>query len=119
MTIADFETKSPGKHLTTIVRRVSGSIKVARDGVASLVAHAPRIVDATRSGARATTRALQTLPDATLRPLAASSIGLGAGLYVSGKRRLAFVAGVAPAVAMAAAVVMRPAKPAAPAEPTS
>jgi hypothetical protein len=71
-------------------------------------------VAATKDGARATTTALQTLPDSTLRWLAASSVGLGAGLYLAGKQRLLIIAGVAPAVIMGAAIALRPTKRAVP-----
>jgi hypothetical protein len=78
MTIADFDPNSRGTHLTTVLRRVSGPIKVARDGAVTLVAPVPGTVAATRAGALATTSALQKLPDATIRSLTATSIGLGA-----------------------------------------
>jgi hypothetical protein len=52
--------------------------------------------------------ALQRLPDSTLRWLAAGSVGLGAGFYLTGAPRLLVAAGVAPGLAMAAAIVLRP-----------
>jgi hypothetical protein len=120
MTIADFEPNSTnGKHLTTVLRRVAGPVNAARAGMATLVSHAPETVKAATSAARATTGALQTLPDEALRSLTASSIGLGAGLYLAGKHRLAVAAGVGPALVVGAAIASRPVKPAAPAEPTS
>lgn len=118
MTVADFEPNSRGKHLTTILRRVSGRpIKVARDGATSLAARLPGTVGATRSAASRTTRALQTLPDATLRSMTATTLGVGAGLYLAGRHRLAVAAGVGPALFMGAAIVLRPTKPAARSEP--
>ncbi|HYM84320.1 MAG TPA: hypothetical protein VEY67_09240, partial [Candidatus Dormibacteraeota bacterium] len=54
---------------------------------------------------------LQGLPDPTLRTLAASSLGLGAGFYLTGAPRLAIVAGVAPALIMGAAIATRPVAP--------
>ena len=117
MTINEFDRNSPG-HLKTFVRRVSGAVasagrgatKGARSGSAMLKARLPGTVKATRAGAQATTSALQTMPDSTLRWLAASSVGLGAGLYLAGKRRVLIVAGVAPAVVMGAAIALRPNK---------
>ena len=94
MTIEEFEKPSPGNHVASLVRRVSGSIKVARNGATSLLGRVPGTMNATRAGAHATTSALQTLPDSTLRWLSASSVGLGAGLYLAGKRRLVIAAGV-------------------------
>jgi hypothetical protein len=120
MTIADFEPNSRGKHLTTVLRRVSGPpIDIARAGATTLVEGVPATVQATRAGVRATTGALQSLPDSTLGWLAASSVGLGAGLYLAGKRRLVIAAGVAPAVVMGAAIALRPVKPVGPAETLS
>jgi hypothetical protein len=69
---------------------------------------------ATRAGAHGTTSALQTLPDSTLRGLAASSVGLGAGFYLAGAPRLAIAAGIAPALIMGVAMVLRPGEPVVP-----
>ena len=136
MTIEEFEPLEPG-HLTTVIRRVSGSVKVARNGATNLLGRVPATVRATRNGAtkllrrvpatvsatqagaRATTSALQQLPDSALQSLAASSAGLGAGLYLAGKRRLAIAAGVVPALIVGVAIALRPVKPVAPAESES
>jgi hypothetical protein len=115
MTNADFEPTPRSRHLTAILRRVSGPIKVARNGAVSLVARLPGTVAATQVGARATTTALQKLSDSTLRSMAATSAGVGAGLYLAGKRRFAVVAGIVPAF-IGAAIVMRPSKSPAPAK---
>jgi hypothetical protein len=127
MTIEDFEQEYPSRR-TTIVRRVSRPFKAAaagaknlaarvpsavnagRRGAQKLAARMPAAVDATQAGAHATTTTLQKLSDSNLRSLAASSVGLGAGLYVSGKHRLAVAAGVVPALIVAAAIALRPAK---------
>jgi hypothetical protein len=74
---------------------------------------------ATRVGANSTTSALQTLPDPTLRWLAASSAGLSAGFYLAGAPRLVVAAGVAPALIMGAAIVLRPSEPDLPPTPTA
>jgi hypothetical protein len=95
---------------------VSGAINIARTSATTLMAHVPGTMHATRAGARGTTSALQTLPDSTLRSLAASSIGLGAGFYLAGAPRLVIAAGVAPALIVGAAIVLRPIAPVAPAE---
>jgi hypothetical protein len=118
MTIADFDSQH-GKHLTTVLRRVSGPVEAARGGVTTVIAHAPGTVRATQSAVRSTTSALQALPDSTLRSLAASSIGLGAGLYLAGRHRLAVAAGVGPALVVGTAIALRPVKPTTPAEQTS
>lgn len=126
MTNTDFQQNPSDEQLAEdvhevrsgIVRRASGAVKRIRAAASRLVAHAPATmqdgVTATRDGARATTTALQTLPDSTLRWLAASSVGLGAGLYLAGKQRLLIIAGVAPAVIMGAAIALRPNKRAVP-----
>jgi hypothetical protein len=118
MTI-DLEPNSRRSQLMTVLRRASGPLKVARDGATTVVRRVPATLSATRAGAQATTHALQTLPDSTLRSLAASSAGLGTGLYLAGKRRLAVVAGVVPALIMGAAIALRPARPIVPTETKS
>ena len=133
MTIEEFEPNKPG-HLTTVVRRVSGSAKAARNGAANLLGRVPGTIRTTRNGAAnligrvpgtirttqagalATTTALQQLPDSTLQSIAASSAGLGAGLYLAGRRRLAVAAGVIPALIVGVAIAVRPVKKAAPAK---
>jgi uncharacterized protein YjbJ (UPF0337 family) len=94
---------------------VAGAIGIARASAAVLIAKVPGTVRATRAGARDTTSALQTLPDSTLRWLAGTSVGLGAGLYLARAPRLAIAAVVAPAMAMGAAIVLRPNEPVVPA----
>jgi hypothetical protein len=74
-------------------------------GLAGRVAGA---LHATRTGAQGTTSALQTLPDSTLMGVAASSLGVGAGFYLARAPRLAIVAGIVPALVMAAAILLRP-----------
>jgi hypothetical protein len=71
---------------------------------------------ATRVRAHGTTIALQTLPDPTLRWLAATSVGLGAGLHLAGAPRLVTAAGLAPAAIMGAAIVLRPLESVVPAD---
>ena len=86
--------------LRRAVRRVAGSIPSTRAGATTVTA-----------GAGATAKALQTLPDSTLRWLTAGSVGLGVGLYLAGAPRLATAAGVTPALMMGAAMVVRPQAP--------
>jgi sirohydrochlorin ferrochelatase len=114
VTIEEFEQPSTSSRPTRAAGRVSGGIEHARAGVRRLLARMPRTMNATRAGASATTSALQTLPDSTLRWLAASSVGLGTGFYLAGKRRLVIAAGVAPALIMGVAIVLRPIKPVVP-----
>jgi uncharacterized protein YjbJ (UPF0337 family) len=102
-------------NMASVGRRVSGAIETARASAATLIARVPGTMKATRAGAHDTTSALQTLPDPTLRWLAATSVGLGAGLYMARAPRLAIAAGVAPALFMGAAIVLRPIEPVVPA----
>jgi hypothetical protein len=74
----------------------------------AVVTHLPATARATQRGARTTTSALQLLPDSTLRWLAASSIGLGAGSYLSRGPRLLTAAAVTPAFVLAVALILRP-----------
>jgi len=108
-------TLTPGrdlqKHLASVVRHVSGAIEIARTSATKLIVGVPGTMHATRAGAHGTTSALQTLPDSTLRWLAAGSVGLGAGFYLAGAPRLVIAAGVAPALFMGAAIVLRPIEP--------
>ena len=91
-----------------VTRRASGAVAIARRSAAALLRRAPGAMRATRTGAKGTTGALQALPDSTLRWLTAGSVGLGAGLYLSGAPRVATAAGVVPALIMGAAMVLRP-----------
>ncbi len=89
----------------------SGAVTVARRTAARIIARVPGTVDATRAGTHEATTALQALPDPMLRSLAASSVGLGAGFYLAGAPRLVVVAGMVPAMIMAAAIALRPVEP--------
>jgi hypothetical protein len=102
--------------LTGTVRRVSGIVSLVGRSATWVVARVPGTMDATRAGAAETTTALQTLPDPTLRSLAASSVALGAGFYLAGAPRVVVAAGVVPAMILGAAIVLRPTEPLVPAE---
>jgi hypothetical protein len=104
------------RHLASVGRRVSGAIEMARTAATMLMVRVPGIMHATRAGAKGAASALQTLPDPLLRWLAAGSVGLGAGLSLAGAPRLVRAAGVAPALIMGAAIVLRPSEPVVPAE---
>jgi hypothetical protein len=97
-----------GKQQGSVVRRVSGVLKVARTSATKVASEVPGTIRATGARAHVTVAALQTLPDSTLRWVAASSVGLGAGFYLAGAPRLAIAAGVAPALITGAAIALRP-----------
>jgi len=117
-------TRAPGtpapardlqKHLASAGRRVTGAVKIARTSATTLMVHLPATVRATRAGMAGTTAALQTLPDSTLRWIAATSVGLSAGLRLAGAPRLVSAAGAAPALLVGAVIALRPPEPAVPA----
>jgi hypothetical protein len=105
--------RAPERHprRESAIRRVPGATRGFRAGATLLLEWAPGALHATAVGAQETTSALQALPDSTLRWLAASSVGLGGGLYLAGAPRVIVAAGVAPALAIAAAVALRPLGP--------
>jgi len=124
MTIAESERRSPGspaparerhEHRARAVRRMSGAIELARRGAITVIERVPGAVRATWAGAHGATSALQTLPDSTLRWIAATSVGLGVGLRLAGAPRLVSAAGAAPALIVGAAIALRPIKPVVPA----
>jgi hypothetical protein len=92
----------------TIVQRASKAIELGLSTVRMLASHVPGTAHVIGVAANATTSGLQTLPNSTLRGLAASSAGLGAGFYFAGGPRLVTVAAVAPAMIIGAAIIMRP-----------
>ena len=94
--------------MTGAIRRMPAVMMGTAANGTRLLERLPTIIDTTRVGGLAATNALQSLPDSTLRWLAAGSVGLGAGLYLTGAPQLVVAASVAPALAMAAAVVLRP-----------
>ena len=107
-------TSPPGE----LRRRVSGAahgtvgaLKSLGSSASAALDRVPATVNATRDGVRGTARSLQTLPDTTLRSLAATSLGVGAGFYLARAPRLAIAAGLTPALVMGAAMVLRPIEP--------
>lgn len=80
----------------------------ARHGANVLAARLPGALAAAHGGARWAVGALRSLPDPTLRSLAATSVGLGAGLSFTRAGRLALVAGFVPAVVLGTAIAARP-----------
>jgi len=105
----------------TVNRAASGVVSAARSGVGAvrhgvhgIAVRLPATVRATRAGAQWTLETLQTLPDSTLRSLAATSVGLGAGLSFTRAGRLAAMVGVLPAMVLSTAIAVRPATPGVP-----
>ena len=113
MKIARGERRSPHAPVQDrgVGARLASATRVALGGAAGLLSLARGTAQATGSGAADTTSALQALPDSTLRGLAATSVGLGTGFFLAGKSRLVVVAGIAPALLAATAIIMRPITP--------
>ena len=97
------------RHGSPVTRRASRAIGMTSSGAATLIRRAPGALATARAGARDATTALQTLPDPALRSLAATSVGIGAGLRLAGAPRLAVAAAVASAMLVGAAIALRPA----------
>ena len=101
--------------LSAVAKTASGVGSIARSTVAAagrgtttVVARLPTTIRATQVGATEATGALQSLPDPTLRSLAATSVGIGAGLYLARAPRAVVVIGMVPAMLMGAAIATRP-----------
>jgi hypothetical protein len=102
------------KPVSSVASIARTSVVAAGRGATRVVARLPRTIRATQAGATEATNALQTLPDPTLRSLAATSVGIGAGLYLARAPRAVVVVGVVPAMIMGAAIALRPTEPAIP-----
>ena len=87
------------------------SVATVRRGANGVAARLPATFRAARAGAHWTMTALHTLPDQTLRSLAATSVGLGAGLSFTRAGRLAAMVGMVPAMVLSTAIAVRPATP--------
>jgi hypothetical protein len=79
-----------------------------RDGASQLAGHLPDAIARARVGAHGTETKLQAMSDPTLRLPASASIGLAAGLYIAGARRLVTVAALASAFVVGSAIATRP-----------
>lgn len=101
--IAQIRTRS-----SEVVGQAPGVAGTARDRGEQVARHLPEAFDRVRSSAGNGVTRLQTMPDSGLRLLAAASIGLGTGLRLAGKSRLATLAGFVPASILGFAIVSRP-----------
>ena len=82
--------------------------RAARAEADELADQIPAVVNEARTRAGETNRAMQSLPDLTLKELAAGSIGLAAGLYVAGAPRAVVMTALAPGLLAAGAMATRP-----------
>ena len=89
------------------VDHVPDVIEGARTGAERVAGRLPGAAERARLGVEQTTTRLQTLPDPTLRLLAAASAGLAAGLHLAGAPRLITLAAFAPALLAGGAMATR------------
>ena len=87
--------------------RVPEVLETARSGAERAAAQLPDAADRARTGLEETTTRLQTLPDDTLRMMAAASLGLAAGVFLAGAPRLVALAAAAPALLVGGAIATR------------
>lgn len=83
------------------------ALDTVRSGTSEVAARVPDAADAVRAGALEAARSLQELPDPNLRLLVAFSMGVGAGLYLSGAPRFVTLMAAAPAIIGAATLLIR------------
>ena len=107
---------SAGKSSKALATQLQSAVRIARTTGPMLQRRSARAVAATRAGMGWTTRKVQAMPSSTSQSLAAGSVGLGAGLLIGGAPRLIAATGVAPAVVIGAAILLRPDEQVAPSE---
>ena len=90
----------------TVADQAPGVIQALRDGMDDLADRLPGAAAAVQAGAIVTTESLRTMPEPTLRLLAALSVGMGIGLYAAGAPRVVTFVAFAPAVLAAVALGM-------------
>ena len=89
------------------VDRVPEVLDSARTSAERAVASLPDAADRARLGVEETTTRLQTMPDSTLKLMAAASIGLAAGLQLGGAPRIVTIVAIAPALLAGGAIATR------------
>jgi hypothetical protein len=101
----------------TVIDAAADLATQAQGGVASALAGAratadkvgtrlPSIVSAGAERAAESVRMLQELPDPRLKPLAAFSLGVGAGLWMAGAPRLVTLAALSPALVVGVMIAL-------------
>jgi len=94
-----------------VMGHVSAIAGDARPRAGRVAEQLSAVFDRLRSGAGRGVTSLQRMPDSGLRLAAAVAVGFGAGLRLAGARRLATLAGFAPASILGFAIVSRPHEP--------
>ena len=96
--------QSASRAAETIADRAPVVIRALRAGVDDLAERLPDAAAAVQAGAMATTDSLRTMPEPSLRLLAAVSVGMGVGLYAAGAPRAVTFMAFTPA--LLAAIVL-------------
>lgn len=91
-----------------LMDRMPNVAGAARDGVDQVAARLPNAVERARAGAVEANFTLQTLPDPTLRLMAAASIGLTVGLFLRSAPHVLTLVSVAPVLFVVGAIITRP-----------
>ena len=88
----------------TVADQAPGVIRAFRAGMDDLADRLPGAASAVQTGAIVTTDSLRTMPEPSLRLLAAVSVGMGLGLYAAGAPRVVTLVAFTPAVLAAVAL---------------
>jgi hypothetical protein len=96
--------QSASRAAETVADQAPVMIRALRAGIDDLADRLPDAAAAVQAGAMATTDSLRTMPEPSLRLLAAVSVGMGVGLYAAGAPRVVTLMAFTPA--LLAAVVL-------------
>jgi hypothetical protein len=96
--------QSASKAAETVADQAPVVIRALRAGIDDLADRLPDAAAAVQAGAMATTDSLRTMPEPSLRLLAAVSVGMGVGLYAAGAPRVVTLMAFTPALLAAIAL---------------
>jgi hypothetical protein len=96
--------ESAGRAAETVADQAPVVLRALRAGIDDLAERLPDAAAAVQAGALATSDSLRTMPEPSLRMLAALSVGMGIGLYAAGAPRVVTLVAFTPA--LLAAVVL-------------
>lgn len=96
--------KSAGRAAETAADQAPAVLRALKAGIDDLADRLPDAASAVQAGAVATSDSLRTMPEPSLRLLAALSVGMGIGLYAAGAPRVVTLVAFTPA--LLAAVVL-------------
>jgi hypothetical protein len=93
-----------------VIERFPDVVSNARSGVSQVADRMPEAVGRARVAAFETETTLQSMDDSTLRLVASATMGLAAGLYLAGAKRLVTLAVLGGALVVGSAIATRPAR---------